>query len=249
MAKAAQAKYGFIRESGSGKSERFVNAQTGESISRRQYDKVRREAETGIKYSNESLSKENKRLQPIVAASRPARNKTSLKQLSQQTREDIARARIEKEAADKKAHDERVAQKKLERLTQQRLAKKVKPKKLNGRILRPGALGARVDFNDYEEYLALFEQGHKDRKKFFSYSLGVVGIDARDGYEKTPILSAFKRLDFDQPISEDDFIAETEDFVESKASYFLFRNWFMHVSFGTVYANTRKTKQKPRKRK
>jgi hypothetical protein len=243
MAKA-KARYGFIREAGSGKSKRYVNEQTGEIVSRRQFDKIRREKELGEKTTNEKLAELSKQIDPLKQAARPARGRTSIQKLEPKTREDIARSRVENakalEEADKRRKEEKAVQKRIE------FAKRrhIKVKKITARLLRPGHMSANVEFNDYEDYLDLFEQAKKSGK-IFSYGIRLIGVDARDGLIKTP--TVFRMRAFDIPIDEDEFIDTINDFVESKG-YFVLIGLSMHLaftkSFSEQHAKSSKQKRK-----
>jgi hypothetical protein len=248
MAKAkAKARYGFIREAGSGKTEHFRNVETGEIIPRRQFDKIRREKELGEKATNEKLAKLNKQVEPLKQAARPARGRTSIQKFDPKTREDIARSRVENkkalEEADKLRKEEKKEQKRIE-LAKQRFGN-VKVKKITARLLRPGHMSANVEFNDYDEYLSLFEQGKKSGK-IFAYSIQLIGVD-RHGAIKTP--TVFKMKAFDIPIDEDEFVDTINELTEEK-SYFLLIGLRMHLAFSKEFSekHAKTSKQKPKQK-
>ena len=249
MAKAPVARYGFIRESNTGKAERYRSTSTGQVVSRRQFDAARRLATLGESTSNEKLAKFNREINPEEAASRPARGKSSLRKLALTARHDIAAARIaqEKELADiaKREAEERKAQRKVEHAKR----RKVKTKKINARLLKPGNYGTRVDFNDYDEYVELYEQA-KATGKIFAYGLGIVGVNERTGQIVSP--TVFTLRDFDGLLDEDTFYETMNDYAETK-SYMIVLNYYMHLAFKKEFAQkhavTSKQKTQPRKKR
>lgn len=225
---------GFRRVAGSGRAERYVNVATGEEISRRQYDKLRRPG-----FTNESLAELNRQVESVKAAQRPARGKSSLKKLPPELRDLEAERRVFQEIARKKREKEIAEQKRIAREIERQRGKKVKtPKRITGALLTPGALGRTIEFeNGYPEYLSLYEQAKKSGK-IFSYSIGVDGIDSRTGrrYRAT----VFTQRGFDRPISAETFNAEIRAFLESKKSYFIFKNYAMHLAFAIDYAKQKR---------
>lgn len=233
---------GWRRVVGSGRAERYENAATGEIVSRRQYDKIRRPG-----FTNESLAELNRAVEPIRAAERPARGKASLKKLPQEIRESEAARRVLDEERRRKREKEIAAQKATQRKVEQTKGKKVHtPKRITGALLVPGSLGRTIEFvGGHAEYLELYEQAKKTGK-IFSYSIGVDGVDIRTG--KRYRATVFTQRGFDRPIGKKTFDDEIRAFLESKSSYFLFTNYAMHLAFSIEYAK-RKREQYGDKRK
>lgn len=233
----------FRRVKGSGKTERFISLITGKEVSRR----VRDETLNRVSYEKKAIA--NKAINEAEQLARPAKGRTSARKLAPAIKADIVKAR--KEEKQRKAQTAALEreQKAMDRRAQQLRGKKVAPPKvINGATLRAGTMGRRINFNDYDEYLTLFEQAKKS-KLVFLYGLGWTGIDLRTSRELG--VTVFPMRDFGKPITKARFHGEFQQSVEDK-SYMEFLHYWMHLAFDIKYARTkaeRAGKRKPRGRK
>lgn len=227
------------------KGTSYINAETGQVLSRRQYDKLRR----GDGLSNEMISKLNKASDLEAALSRPARGRKSLAKLSDAERQFIAEARVEDFQRKAEIKAEKQAKGKLSRAIQRKVGKRVKRRRITYQMLNPGSKGARTYFNGYKEYLELFYEG-KNSGLVFSYGLGMVGVDSREEYNARDLaVTVFTMHAFDRPIPEERFNREFEAAILER-SYFEFANYFMHVAFKKdVYTKRAKDKRRVKKGK
>ena len=212
-----------------GTSNKYLNIATGETISRRQYDKLKRPG-----FTDESLAKLKKSIDEKAQLSRPARGRTSIKKIAPDVREDIAE--IRKEFADSKAQaiKQTKAEKKLQSSIERQKNKKVRRKKIRKQLLKPGQSGTRIAFSDYEEYLEAMSEAKRIGNIVFGYALGWHGVDERDGLAKDVTVMTMTSFR-DGPISEEEFEEMFSDSIEEK-SYLIFLNYFMHVGFSKVFA-------------
>lgn len=222
----------------------YRNIKTGEVISKRAYDTIRR---GGI--TNEKAAILERIKNPVLAASRPAKGKKSLLKLPENEQLVIAKARIEdekrKKEIAKQLRDENAFNKKFNK----EVNKKVRVKKIRPQLLKTGSKGARISFNDYDDYLKLFNDGKKATVRvggktiplLFAYGLGMVGVDEREdsGEPKKLAVTVFTMKAFDKPISEKDFYGAMKDELDDRA-YFKMSHYFMHLAFSIDYARDRK---------
>lgn len=223
-----------------GKARNYRNIETGEVVSRRQYLKSVR----GI--SNELLAKRNAATNPQLQLSRPARGRSSLIKKSEVERELVSSIRLEdklkKAELAQIAKQEKALESKIKRIQN---AKPKRIKSLSSRILKKGAMGVRVPFYTYEQYIQMFNQGKAD-KDIGSYGIGVNGYDESSGDERT--FTLFRLRDFSRPIPEDEFLEAADDEIEGR-SYFAFTNFYMHVAFKVEFVRQRNEAAKSAKPK
>ena len=233
----------FQRVKGSGKTERFIDLITGKEVSRRYRD----EAVNRITYEKKALA--NKVLNEEEQLARPAKGRTSASKLAPAIKSEVAKVR--KEERERKAQVAALEreQRAMDRRAQQLRGKRVNPPKvINGSLLRAGTIGRRINFNNYAEYLDLFEKAKKSRIVFL-YGLGWTGIDLRTSREQG--VTVFPMRDFGKPISESKFNGEFQQSVEEK-SYMEFLHYWMHLAFDVKYARDKAKKagaRKPKNRK
>lgn len=209
-----------------GRSERFINTVTGEEISRRKYDQIRR----GL--SNEQLRDINRATEPEKQLARPARGRSSAIKLAPEIRSDVVAAR--REAAQLKAERELIQKekRKLQRKIETSKNKKVRRKKIRKQLLTPGHMGERISFNDYAELLEALSEAKKSGV-VFAYGLGWHGIDERTGIYRDVTVMTMTAIG--DKISEDEFEEQMQDSMETK-SYLIFLNYWMHVAFSKKFA-------------
>lgn len=223
-------------------TERFVNLITGEEVSRRQRDKVRLAAQGNIK-SYEELAKFNRQLNEDEQLARPARGRTSAKNLAAPIKTDVVKARKEVKQQRAATKKEQKAQRLVDRKIEAAKRKKVHVKKFSGRLLKAGRMGARVPFNTYGDYEILYADAKKS-KLVFAYGLGLNGVDARTGQPVTPTI--FRMRAFDGIIGEEEFYEAMEGFIESR-SYFIAVSYYIHFAFAKGYAEDKAKKAGKRK--
>jgi hypothetical protein len=222
-----------------GRSERFINEATGEEISRRKYDTIRR----GL--SNEQLRDINRAQNPEISLARPARGRTSAIKLAPEIRADIAAARREAEEQRKQREKQIKETAKLQRKIESAKNKKVRRKKVRKQLLKPGQMGSRIAFNDYDEYTEALDEARKTGV-VFAYGLGWHGIDERTG--RTLDVTVFTLTSVRTTYDEDEFETAFEESQESK-SYMIFLNYFMHIAFSKSFAEELAEKNGKGKRK
>lgn len=229
MARTSKLLPGFERIPGTGKNERFRNTVTGAEYSRRKYDEIRRPG-----FTNETLARLNKVTAPVQAVLRPARGRTSALKTAGEFRESVAESRIAEqkriEETKKLAREEADKFRRIERFK----GRKVKVKKLTARLLRPGKLGTRIGFNDYDEYLALMDDLERmGDRKVVAYGLGFAAVDIRLGLERD--VTVFPMHSIHDTFDEDEFDSEMETELDNRP-YLQFLNYFMHVAFAVPFA-------------
>jgi hypothetical protein len=220
-----------------GSSRQFKNIKTGETISRRQYDKLR-----GISYEKKAAF--SKARNPEEFYLRPAKGRTSQVKAQGEIRKLIAETRQEQFNARRQAEQDARNQKRLKRKTERKANKRIHQKVIRPQLLKPGHMGASISVDSYEGYLkALGEMramkvtvGGKRQSGVTAYSVGVVGYDDRVGESKMLGATLWTMRDPDaKPISETEWFKVTEDFIRER-SYFIFLHWFIHVAFNVHYA-------------
>lgn len=213
------------------KTRQYVNNETGEIISRRQYLKIKR---GGI--SNETNAKLNALKNPELAISRPARGRASLLKKNETERELIAQARLEDKLRKAEIAAEKKKQNELERILKRASSKKpVKRAKISNRLLKAGRMGRRLPFQTYKDYVEMFKEA-KALGTIFAYGLGMEGFNSSTGEQI--VFTVFPMAALDRPLSEDDFNEGMDDALEER-SYFEFTNYFMHLAFKKEYARTK----------
>lgn len=215
-----------------GKTQRYLNEITGESISRRQYDKL-----TG-KLSYEALAKINKAKNFSEQLARPARGRNSLAKLTPEFRASVVEARLEKELELDAAKKQRKITGSIQNRINRATARKVRSPKFSPRLLKAGRQGRRLPFLSYSQYVTYFDDAKKSGI-VFAYALGINAIDTRDAKEKSS--TVFTLRSFDRPISEQDFMGAMNTFMLEK-SYFAFLNYFIHFAFKKEYAKQKAIK-------
>lgn len=233
----------FQRVKGSGKRERFINLLTGEEVSRRQRDQAVKQ----ITYEKKAIA--NKAINEAEQLARPAKGRTSARKMAPAIKADIVKARKEEKQRKVQVAAAEREQRAMDRRAQQLRGKKVNtPKVINAQTLRAGTMGRRINFNNYEEYLDLFEKAKKS-KLVFLYGLGWTGIDLRTSRELG--VTVFPMRDFGKPITKARFDGEFQQSVEDK-SYMEFLHYWMHLAFDIKFAREkaqRAGKRKPKGRK
>lgn len=215
-----------------GRSERFLVVATGQEISRRKYDLIRR----GL--SNEQLAKINAVAEPEEQLARPARGRTSVRKLAPEIKKDIVNVRKEFREKKKQIAAQEKEEAKLARRIETIKGKKVKVKKFTTAMLKAGHYGRRLAFNTHEDYETLYADAKKSGKVIF-YGLGMDGYDERTGTH-IPV-TVFTMRAFDGLISRDDFYDAMNDYLESRP-YYIFVSFFMHLAFSREFAEDRMRK-------
>lgn len=223
-----------------GKSRRYKNVVTGETISRRQYDKLR-----GINYEKKARFSRARNWE--LAELRPARGRTSALKATGLERELIAEARREARRKKELQRKEEILLRKLERKAKSQQNKRVKQKTIRPQLLKRGAMGARISFDSYEGYLRALDQMKKMKvtvngKRMdgvFAYGVGVIGYDDREPTKQLgATLFRLRSPHYAKPISEEELYEATKNFQDEKP-YFVFRHWFIHVAYSIEYARKR----------
>ena len=213
-----------------GKSRQYKNTETGEILSRRQYDKM-----VGrILGSYEKKAQANKAANLEAAVSRPARGRT--------------KAITEFEVKERVKTEEKRIQLKLETAAQKKAikaARQIRTKSIRPQLLKTGHRAERISFLDYDEYLNYQEQMKNARVAgmplITAYGIGLVGFDIRDGKLLTATL--WPMMTTRTLIDEEEFFEATNDFQETR-SYFEFTHYFLHLHFNREYAESRLKKSK-----
>ena len=228
-----------------GKTRQYRNIKTGETISRRQYDKLR-----GINYERKAYF--SKARDPKTFYLRPARGRKSARDLSGEFAQQVIEERKAAEAVKQKEKKAEVVKRKKKRKFERQVNKRVHQKVVRPQLLKPGSKGARISFDSYEGYLKALNEMRNMRVTVngqrqpgvAGYAIGVIGTMQVN--DVPTVIGAFltrMRSPQSAPISEDDLIAMTEQFLESRP-YFTFLHWFIHIAFNIHYAREKKAKKK-----
>ena len=220
-------------------ARRYRNKKTGEIISRRQWLQLK--AGTTL----ENKAKMNRLTNQKLSELRPARGRASALKKSEVEKELIAEARIEDRARRMELAEQAKRERQLKLIKDRKAKKHVRAKKFNVRLLKPGRLGVRIPFNEYDEYVEIFKDA-KASGKVLAYSLGLAGYDERDG--KDLGITVFTLRAFDRPIKEDAFNDAMADELEER-SYFMFTNFFMYLAFKKEYALQKTQRAKAREQR
>lgn len=213
-----------------GKSQRYQNVKTGETISRRAFDK------SSGKLSYEDLAKINWDIAPDRQILRPAKGRKSGQKLDAIAAQNEAKKRLEnktREAARQKALKE---QRELARKIEAKKRKKVITQKITKSSLTPGKISKSIKFLYYQQYLDLWAQGKKlGIDVIFAYQIGVEGISNDTG--EIQMFDAMNARDFDKPLTEDSFISKVEFRIEkaSQSAGFIFTNYYMRFLFARKF--------------
>lgn len=223
----------------------YINDLTKEVISQRQYYKLKR---GGL--NNEQLAKLNVAIDEATQLARPARGRSSVLKIVPEIRADIIAAR--KEQKERKKADTILKREllKSEKALEKHRNKKIKKRNITNQMLRPGRQGVRVAFEDYSDYVRMFEQGKKNGN-IFAYGLGWHGVDIRPGIPASKIgkdITVFNLRTFDRPLSEDKFNNAFSGSVDAY-SYMEFVSYWIHLAFSVEYAAKLAEKHNIKRRK
>lgn len=212
-----------------GKTRRYVNTETGETISRRQFQNL----QTGVSF--EEKAKRNKAADLRKALARPARGRTKA-----QSNQEIE---MRLEAAEQQAEQHRVSR--INRAAKA-AGQRVKVKKIRPQLLKTGHRAARIPFETWDEFQDLRKQMLSQklpngRRLISSYGLGIVGYDERTGQQIAATLVRLQSPSID--ISEDELEAMSDDFI-MEHPYFIFSHFFLHLHFDINYAESRAKKSR-----
>lgn len=219
-----------------GTSRNYLNLGTGEVISRRQYLKQTQGT------SFEEIARKNKALNPELSALRPAKGRKSA--LKSEAAKMIAEARLEAERRKKEIADAKKAEKKKLKEIERAVSKKVRSKKVTKALLKPGKMGVRVAFGDYDRYLGIMKEA-QDIGVVFSYSVGAVLRDEETGDERDAII--FGQRIIRDVIPQEELFRQTMAFMESKTYGLVFVHWFVHLSYAKAYAKAKKERSEKAK--
>lgn len=228
-----------------GKAQRFRNIETGEEISRREFNK-----RTG-RLSFEELAKANKAANEDAQLLRPARGRSSARNAPEEIKKVVLEARkvitdAEKEER-RKAREKalREAEKKKELAAELRKQKRIERErtKLYRREipklsrLKPGSLGFKVRFTSFADYEKMMRELRAiGRDKILGYTLGWVFIDERTGKKGamtlTPMLKGISERD---DLDEEEFSEMFDTSIEEK-TYAVFLYYFAHIAVTKAWA-------------
>lgn len=212
-----------------GLARRYLDTQTGEEISRWQYQKLT----NGLDFREQART--NRKADPMLAELRPAKGRKSAVKSVGLERELIAEARLEEREKKKALEEKRKAEKKLNSTIQRKQKRKVRQKQVSKQLLKPGSYGARISFIDYDGYVKAVKEAQKTGV-VFSYSLGLIGVDENTGADLG--ITAFKLTHvnsiYSRKVFEDEMSAVKESY-----SYFIFLHYFMHLAYKKDFAQSR----------
>ncbi len=204
---------GWVRLPGE-KTRQYMNTDTGEILSRRQYDKLHgRLAQAGLA-SNEAQARANLRRDEAEQLLRPARGRTSAQKTQALEREIVKSARLE-QAHEKKAHAavEREARRKAR-----------VPKKITARNFKPGRKGRAFRVPYDPESIEAFVREAANYKGALGYTVGIEFVDSRTG--KVGAATVLPARFMDEDFTEDDW-QEVEDYEQERS--------YMDPTFAVVY--------------
>lgn len=206
---------------------KFQNTETGEIITRRQFDKLR-----GISF--EKKAAENRAKDLGLSLSRPARGRKKV---------------VSKEAIERRVEQFKEAQEVKRTVKLERLAKlkgsKIRPKKIRKQLLVAGHFAERIGFTTHEQFedlrsQMLSQKAPNGKPLIFGYTLGIVGIDDRTGAVVYGWLASQRTPRTD--IDEEEFDDLTDEFINEHA-YFIPSNYFLHLRFNSDYAKEKLAKK------
>lgn len=207
-----------------GKTRRYLNTETGEEISRRQFDKLTK----GVNY--EKKAKANKIANLEEALARPARGRTKAVTTTEK------KTRVE--SFQKKEEIKRTTR--LEKLAAQK-ASKAKPKKIRPQLLKTGHYAERIKFTSWQEFEDLRRQMQSQiapngKRLITAYGIGIVGYDERTGQQLGATILPMRTPN--TKLTENQLQDITDDFLENH-TYFIFSYYFLHLRFNYEYAQNR----------
>jgi len=228
-----------------GKSQRYLNTETGEEFSRRQYDKL---ASPGLSY--EKKAAHNKLINPKAAILKPARGRKSYINAPEWVKDEIAEQRLEAEKLKKEAEEKAKEAASNERKIQRLIGKKVKIKQVKKHLIPPGQIGWRLAFNTYSDLVKMVHDA-KRTGVIFAYALGYAGVNTQ--YQNKddiaePAIWVKSFMSINNLISEKDFNDLMEAAVQARA-YIKFKNYFVQFAIDKGHAAKTLPKKKPIKRK
>ena len=227
----------------SGAARNYQNTETGEVLSRRQYDqRFGRLAKAGIK-SNEEQASKNREQNLEAQLARPARGRESVRKYGEETQRAIIEGR--KQFAKQKQETEAM-QKKIRAM---KARANRAPKKVSDRLLQAGRIGKRFDVPlNYEAIRDVIESAKGSH--VVAYGVGLNGIDSRTGAE---ISYWYRRsrfggmMDIGTSFTHADYAAMMEQ--ANEKGYFVPVSAFVHLAFDKDYAAHKKEKAVRQKRK
>lgn len=226
-----------------GASRNYFDTDTGEIISRRQYDKLYGALKKAGLKSYEEKAQKNLQKSEAEQLARPARGRTSIQKLAEGPRQDIVNARHEFKEQKAKTAKVKKAQDKIRNRASRR-------PKITNRLLKSGRMSQRVYVPlSAEAIQEVVEEARTAR--VFSYGVGIVGVDEQTGEER----EVWFRLDGMQGVTRsirDDFTDDDyENMVEffSEYGYLIPVAAFVHLSFEKEYAKQKKETAVRKKRK
>lgn len=222
------------------KGRNYLDTLTGETVSKRQRDKALRSVFSEKPISNEAAARLNIISNPELALARPARGRKSVLKASEAERKLVVEARKE----DLKRRQEIAAEQKELRALERRISraslKKVKRGTIRPSMLVPGRKAARVNFNNYKEYLELFEQVYKYKSIIEAYMIGVVGYHENTG-EPIAFFMGYYQAIQRPPYSEEKFDDMVQEALEDH-TYFHLTHFMMQVGFYEAFYKSVKAK-------
>lgn len=212
------------------KARRYINEETGDIISRRQFLNIRH---LGLG-SLEQRAKQARSSNLELALSRPARGRKSLLKVEGEEKQFIIQARIEAEKREREKKQEIKTLKAFEREAKKQLNKRIHVKKLSLGLLKPGAKGFRISFNTYEDYESLYRQmRHIGVRKIIAYGLGMVGFDENTNEPRG--ITVFRMYRNEEPIIPRKIFEERMEEERRERLYFVFQHYFMHFAVAVKY--------------
>lgn len=216
-----------------GAARNYFDTETGEIISRRQYDKLYGALKKAGLSSYEAKAKQNLAKSEAEQLARPARGRTSLRGYSEETKRDIVNARHEFKAQKAQTAKVKKAQDKIRARANRRPA-------ITNRLLKSGKMSRRVYTGlSQEEIQEVIEEARQAR--VFAYGVGVIGVDEQTGDER----DVWYRMDGKKvmrPVGDDFTDEDFESMMDwiSEYSYLIPAAAFVHLSFEIEYARQKK---------
>lgn len=222
-----------------GKSRRYLDTETGATISRRTYQKL----SEGLSFEEKAAT--NFARDAKAAILRPAKGRQSQRKAVGLEREMVAEMRLEERERITRAKTLEKETRKIERTIQRKINRKVKQKKVTKQLLKAGSYGARISFVDYEGYLKAQREAVATGV-IIAYSLGLVGVDENTGQDRG--ITVFPLRFVTDVIDRDTFDEEMTAAIE-RYSYFMVSHYFMHLAYKKDFARGKKSEAKSRGKK
>ena len=222
---------------------RYINTETGETISRRQYDqRFGRLAKKGIK-SNEAQAAANRAANELEQLARPARGRRALnKEVAPEVREEFLKERVE-------YRRQRESTEKVQKeITRAKNRARRRPK-ITDRILKAGTMGKRVTVELSQSAIqAVIEEARSTHA--VAYGVGVNGVHEVTGqflsmWFQTNRFKAMRDIKMDFTVRD---FNDMMDMVRER-SYFIPVSAFVHLAFGIEYVKAKKEASIRKKRK